>query len=147
MKDLGPLYYFLGIQVERTAAGFFLSQERYAEDLLEHVGMNNYRPATTPVDTKSKTSISTGTLADDASYYCNIIGGLQYLTHTRPDLSYAIHQVFLHMHAPTNAHWTLVKRILRHIKGTTSHGLRITASPSLELIGYSGADWAGCPDT
>jgi hypothetical protein len=51
------------------------------------------------------------------------------------------------MHAPTDAHWTLVKRILRYIKGTTGHGLRITASPSLELIGYSDADWVGCPDT
>ena len=51
------------------------------------------------------------------------------------------------MHAPRDAHWTLVKRILRYIKGTTGHGLRLTASSSHELIGYSDADWAGCPDT
>jgi hypothetical protein len=91
MKDLGPLHYFLGIQVECTATGFFFLQERYAEDLLERVGMHNCRPATTLVDTKSKTSVSIGTLADDASHYRSIVGGLQYLTHTRPNLAYAIH--------------------------------------------------------
>ena len=147
MKDLGPLHFFLGIQVQRTAAGFFLSQERYAEDLLDRAGMQNCKPATTPVDTKPKTSTTTGALAQDATHYRSIVGALRYLTLTRPDLAYAVHQVCLHMHAPRDSHWTLVKRILRYIKGTTGHGLRLTASSSTELLGYSDADWAGCPDT
>ena len=51
------------------------------------------------------------------------------------------------MHAPRDSHWTLVKRILRYIRGTMSLGLTLTASTSLEMVAYSDADWAGCPDT
>ena len=51
------------------------------------------------------------------------------------------------MHAPRDSHWTLVKRILRYIRGTMSLGLTLTASASLEMVAYSDADWAGCPDT
>lgn len=58
-----------------------------------------------------------------------------------------VHQVCLHLHAPHDSHWTLVKRILRHIRGTLHHELHLHASPSTDLRAYSYADWAGCPDT
>ena len=74
-------------------------------------------------------------------------GALQYLTLTRPDIQYAVQQVCLHMHAPRDTHWALVKRILRYIRGTTAMGLTLTASPDTSLVAYSDADWAGCPDT
>ena len=77
----------------------------------------------------------------------SIVGALQYLTLTRPDLQYAVQQVCLHMHAPRDSHWTLVKRILHYICGTPSMGLTLTASASIDLVAYSDADWAGCPDT
>nr|XP_020172674.1 uncharacterized mitochondrial protein AtMg00810-like [Aegilops tauschii subsp. strangulata] len=60
---------------------------------------------------------------------------------------YAVQQVCLHMHAPRDSHWTLVKRILCYISGTLALGLTLTASTSLEMVAYSDADWAGCPDT
>ena len=66
------------------------------------------------------------------------------MTLTRPDLQYAVQQVCLHMHAPRDSHWTLVKRILRYIRGTMSLGLTLTASASTDLVAYSDADWAGC---
>nr|XP_020148950.1 uncharacterized mitochondrial protein AtMg00810-like [Aegilops tauschii subsp. strangulata] len=77
--------------------------------------------------------------------FISIVGALQYLTLTRPDLQHAVQQVCLHMHA--DSHWTLVKRILRYIRGTMSLGLTLTASASTDLVAYSDADWAGCPDT
>lgn len=103
MKDLGELSFFLGIQVRRTEHGFFLSQEQYAEEVLEHAGMVNCRPASTPVDTKPKLSQQDGALFSDASFYRSIAGALQYLTLTRPDIAYAVHQVCLHMHEPHDA--------------------------------------------
>jgi hypothetical protein len=51
------------------------------------------------------------------------------------------------MHAPTDVHMNLVKKILRYVKGTISHGLHFTRSSSSYLVIYSNADWAGCPDT
>jgi hypothetical protein len=100
MKDLGPLHYFLGIQVRRTVAGFFLHQQQYAEDKLEHSGMLNCKPALTPVDTKAKVSASAGTPLTDKTFYCSIVSALQYLTLTRPELVYAVQQACLHMHDP-----------------------------------------------
>ncbi|KAK1666176.1 hypothetical protein QYE76_054335 [Lolium multiflorum] len=84
LKDLGPLHYFLGIEVVRRADGFFLHQRKYAHELLERAGMLNCNP--TPVDTKAKLSASDGSLASDAPFYRSIVGALQYLTPTRPEL-------------------------------------------------------------
>ena len=147
LKYLGPLNYFLGIEVVRRPDGFFLHQQRYAHELLDRAGMLNCKPAPTPVDTKAKVSALEGSPASDAAFYRSIVGALQYLTLTRPDLQYAVQQVCLHMHAPRDSHGTLVKRILRYIRGTPSMGLTLTASASTDLVAYSDADWAGCPDT
>uniref|UniRef100_A0A453IDZ6 Reverse transcriptase Ty1/copia-type domain-containing protein n=1 Tax=Aegilops tauschii subsp. strangulata TaxID=200361 RepID=A0A453IDZ6_AEGTS len=147
LKDLGPLHYFLGIEVVRRPDGFFLHQQRYAHELLDRAGMLNCKPAPTPVDTKAKVSALEGSPASDAAFYRSIVGALQYLTLTRPDLQYAVQQACLHMHALCDSRWTLVKRILRYIRGTQSLGLTLTASASTDLVAYSDADWAGCPDT
>nr|XP_020159627.1 uncharacterized mitochondrial protein AtMg00810-like [Aegilops tauschii subsp. strangulata] len=96
--------------------------------------------------TRSKVSALKGSPGSDAPFYRSIVGALQYLTLTRPDLQYAFQQVCLHMHAPRDSHRTLVKWILRYIRGTMSLGLTLTASTSLDNVAYS-ADWAGCPDT
>ena len=101
--------------------------------------MLNCHPVATPVDTKAKISALEGSPALDAPFYRSIIGALQYLTLTKPDLQYAVQQVCLHMHAPRDSHWTLVKRILRYIRGTMSLGLTLTASTSLEMVAYSDA--------
>lgn len=147
MKDIGPLKFFLGVQVTHTAQGFFLSQEQYTEDVIDRAGMANCKSTITPVDTKPKLSTSDGQLVSDASHYRSIVGALQYLTLMRPDVAYAVNQACLHMHAPRDAHWNLVKRILWYLRGTITQGLHITKSASLSLVAYSDTDWAGCPDT
>jgi hypothetical protein len=147
MKDLGDLHYFLGIQVTRTAAGFFLSQKQYAEEILERAAMDNCKSAPTPVDTKGKLPATDGPKVADPSFYRSIAGALQYLTITRPELAYAVQQICLHMHDPRECHQPLVKRALRYVRGTTALGLWLTASASLSIRAYTDADWAGCPDT
>jgi hypothetical protein len=145
MKDLGPLSFFLGVIIRRTASGFFLSQEWYTEDLLERAAMSNCHSAPTPVDTKPKLSSVDGELAPDPTQYRSIAGALQYLTLTRPDIAYA--QICLHMHASRDTHWGLVKRLLRYLRGTIDHGLVLHGGSSTDIAAYSDADWAGCPDT
>jgi hypothetical protein len=147
MKDLGPLHYFLGIQVQRTKEGFILHQQHYAEDVLQRAGMLNCKPASTPVDTKAKVSAGEGELLQDQTFYRRNAGALQYMVLTRPDLAYAVQHACLHMHAPRDAHWNFVKRILRYVRGTTGHGVLLRASTSTTLTTYTDADWAGCPDT
>jgi hypothetical protein len=147
MTDLGALHHFLGIIVHRTSSGMFLSQQQYALEILERANMLHCNPLSTPVDARSKLSAHDGTPFHDPSHYRSLAGALQYLTITRPDIAYAVQQIYLFMHAPTTSHFQLIKRVLRYLKGTSHFGLRLYHSSSHDLIAYSDADWAGCPDT
>ena len=102
----------------------------------------------TPMSSTHKLSAADGTLLspEDATEYRSIVGGLQYLTITRPDLSFAVNSVCQYLHAPTNVHWSAVKRILRYVRLTVSFGLHLHPSSSGVLSALSDADWAGYPD-
>uniref|UniRef100_A0A8R7U5M8 Reverse transcriptase Ty1/copia-type domain-containing protein n=1 Tax=Triticum urartu TaxID=4572 RepID=A0A8R7U5M8_TRIUA len=147
MTDLDALHHFLGINVTSTTAGLFLSQEQYALEILDRAGMLNCKAISTPVDTLAKLSGDSGPLFHDPSLYRSLARALQYLTLTRPDLSYVVQQCCLFMHAPRESHFQLVKRIMRYVRGTTHMGLQIHGFAASELAAYSDANWAGCPDT
>ncbi|KAK2421141.1 hypothetical protein QL285_031798 [Trifolium repens] len=147
MKDLGPLSYFLGIAVTRHDGGLFLSQKKYANEILERAGMSSCKSCPTPVDTKPKLSAKTSTPYEDPSLYRSLAGALQYLTFTRPDISYAVQQICLFMHDPMEDHMHSLRRILRYIQGTSHYGLHLYPSSVTSLISYTDADWGGCADT
>ncbi|GJW33715.1 ribonuclease H-like domain-containing protein [Tanacetum coccineum] len=134
MTDLGALNYFLGISVTRDSSGMFLSQRKYAIS------------SRTPVDTESKLGDG-GTPVVDPTLYRSLAGSLQYLTFTRPDITYVVQQVCLYMHDPREPHFSALKRILRYVQGTLDYGLQLFSSTTDSLIAYSDADWAGCPTT
>ncbi|GKB09968.1 ribonuclease H-like domain-containing protein [Tanacetum coccineum] len=89
MTDLGPLNYFLGISAMRTTSGIFLSQTKYATEILERAHMLNCNPSRTSVDTEKKLGPE-GSPVTDPTLYHSLAEALQYLTFTRPDLSYAV---------------------------------------------------------
>jgi histone deacetylase 1/2 len=148
LKDLGDLSYFLGIEVKRAPDGILLSQSKYAGDLLKRVGMELCKPVATPLSTSEKLSAFVGSPLgpEDATKYRSIVGALQYLTLTRPDISFSVNKVCQYLHAPTTQHWTAVKRILRYVKHTLNLSIHIRKSPSLLVSAFSDADWAGCSD-
>ncbi|XP_055960787.1 uncharacterized mitochondrial protein AtMg00810-like [Mercurialis annua] len=146
MKDLGPVHHFLGIVITPTTRGLQLSQTHYALSILDRSKMMDCKPMATPLDIKLKPPGST-TVLTDPSHYRGIVGALQYLTLTRPDLAYSVNYVSQFMHAPTVANLKMVHRILRYIKGTLSMSLHLTSDTSLNLSAFSDADWAGCPMT
>ncbi|GJT78650.1 MAK10-like protein [Tanacetum coccineum] len=124
MTDLGPLNYFLGISATLTTAGIFLSQTKYATEILERAQMLNCNPCRTPVDTEKKLGLE-GSPVTDPTLYRSIAGALQYLIFTRPDLSYAVQQLCLYMHDPREPHLNAMKRVLRYLRGTTDLGLQL----------------------
>jgi histone deacetylase 1/2 len=151
LKDLGSLHYFLGIEVYPKGPGLLLSQKKYATDLLHRAGLQKCTPVSTPLASTDKLSITDGSplSAADSTRYRSIVGGLQYLTMTRPDLSFAVNKVCQYLHAPRCTHWSVVKRILRYVKATLSHGLLLSPySPTVPplLSAFSDADWAGDVD-
>ncbi|KAK1609827.1 hypothetical protein QYE76_033500 [Lolium multiflorum] len=147
LKDLGDLSYFLGIEVQKTANGLVLSQSKYAQDILTRVGMANCTGMPTPLSSSEKI-VAQGELLgpEDSTKYRSVVGALQYLTLTRPDLSYAVNKVCQYLHAPTTMHWTAAKRILRYVKHTMTVGLTFIKSNSTLVSAFSDADWAGCVD-
>nr|KYP54019.1 hypothetical protein KK1_000185 [Cajanus cajan] len=133
MKDLGSLSYFLGINVNRHAGGLFLSIKK---NMLQR-----------SLTTKPKISVATSTPFEDPSHYRSLVGALQYLTFTRPDITYAVQQVCLFTHDPREEHMHTLKRILRYLQGTMDFGLHLYPSSTSTLLSYTDADWVGCPDT
>ncbi|GKB67287.1 ribonuclease H-like domain-containing protein [Tanacetum coccineum] len=91
MTDLGPLNYFLGISAQRPSSGLFLSQTKYATKILEQAHMLNCNPCKTLVDTESKLGPD-GDHVDDPTMFRSLAGALQYLTFTRPNLSYVLYR-------------------------------------------------------
>jgi hypothetical protein len=130
----------LGIEVLYTPAGLVLSQAKYAKELLSKTGMTDCRPCGSPCVIKSDDPNLS--LFDNPEFYRSIVGSLQYLTLTRPDLSFAVNAVCQHMHSPTVHHFNAVKRIIRYVQGTLHQGLQFLKG-SFAINAYSDADWAG----
>jgi len=125
LRDLGVVHYFLGIEVQSTGMGLMLHQHKYILDILIRAGMTSCKPVDTPVS-PSKVILLPNRSFSDPTQFCQIMGALQYLTFTRPNICFAVNRVCQFMHAPTDSHWAAVKRVLRYLKGTASYGFHIT---------------------
>lgn len=147
MKDLGPLHHFLGLSVTRLDDSYLLCQCQYILEILERAGMTDCKSCATPIATSPKISSIDGAPVADLTHYMGVVGALQYLTFTQPDIAYAVQQICLHMHDPREPHYALVKRVLRYLRDTLDYGLRLRHTDISSLIAYSDADWVGCPDT
>ncbi|XP_016204964.1 uncharacterized protein LOC107645449 [Arachis ipaensis] len=124
---MGELHYFLGVQVTKTAGGgLILSQEKYVRDLLKKADMENCKPCQTPLPSSVKFSAFGGSVFKNPKLYRSVVGRLQYLTITRPELAYSVGKVSQFMQAPLDEHWKPVKGCLD--------------------IAYSDSDWEGDPD-
>eukprot|EP00253_Pinus_taeda_P014897 PITA_14897 len=115
--DLGHLHYFLGLQVLQSKECIFLSQSKYACDLLPHFHMEDCKPAPSPFQSGFKLSFTCTSPEVDATLYPQLVGKLLYLTHTRPDLSFVVGLI-----------------------------ARFSAEASPLLVGFTDSDWAGDPD-
>uniref|UniRef100_A0A803NRU8 Integrase catalytic domain-containing protein n=1 Tax=Cannabis sativa TaxID=3483 RepID=A0A803NRU8_CANSA len=145
LKNLGQLHYFLGIEVQHTSQGIHLSQAKYIRDLLVKAQMEGAKPVPTPM-------IDCQVIAQEGEprlihvLYRSIVGALQYLTITRPEISFSVNKVCQFMANPLSTHWHVVKRILRYLSGTVFHGLHLKPLTEYEITAFSDADWASDPD-
>lgn len=144
LKDLDNLSFFLGIEVSRVGSGMHLSQTSYIRDLLTRTKMTDCKPSPSPVDTTFRLSKHGETFDFDyPSLFRSIVGALQYATITRLEISFSVSRVCQYMQNPTLDHWKAVKRILRYLKGSLTHGISITPST---INVYCDAGWAADPD-
>ncbi|KAL9411808.1 hypothetical protein AB3S75_045417 [Citrus x aurantiifolia] len=157
IKDLGFLTYFLGVEVVPNNHGLLLSQRRYIMDLLTQTKMQDAKPVLTPIPTSPTLMLTSDSPLSNPTEYRHVVGSLQYLLITRPDIAFAVNKLSQYMHCPTTEHWSFVKRLLRYLVGTIDDGLQLYndstlslhafSDTSLSLQAFSDADWAGDKDT
>ncbi|CAL1355627.1 unnamed protein product [Linum trigynum] len=147
LRDLGRLSYFLGLEVHYTPAGLILNQRKYILELLERSGMAHAKSISTPCtsDQLTQSGSDLSPAFENPTLYRSIVGGLQYLSFTRPDISFAVNHVSQFQQSPSDAHWAAVKRIMRYLQGTITQGLLFQRSADSQLHGYSDASFASCP--
>jgi hypothetical protein len=143
MTDMGLMSYFLGIDVKQTDEEIFISQKKYATDVLKKFKMESCKPMLTPAKEKLKLERESGGDLVNSTNFRKLVGSLRYLTATRPDIVYGVGLISRFMDSPRQSHWQAAKRILRYIKGTVDEGIFYSRSNELELVGYTDSDWAG----
>ena len=144
-KDLGKLKYFLGIEITQSKFGVVMSQRKYVLDILEETGMLDYKLVDTPMDPNVKLVPRQGEPLRYPWIYRQLVGILNYLTITRPDISFLVSIVSQFLQSPCDSHWDIVIRILRYIKGTLGQGLLYENKGHTQIVGYCDADWASSP--
>ncbi|KAL0745400.1 hypothetical protein Bca101_102107 [Brassica carinata] len=147
IKDLGEMKYFLGIEICRSKEGLFMSQRKYALDLLKDAGVLGGKIAKMPMEDGYKVpregELEDSKLFHDPKLYRKLVGKLIYLTITRPDICFAVNQVSQHMQVPKEHHWRMVERLLMYLNGSAGLGVWLGCNKSTEVVGYCDADWAG----
>jgi hypothetical protein len=131
MSDLGPLRYFLGIEISSTSEGFFLSQEKYIQDLLDRTSLTDHWTAKTPMELNVHLVATDGEPLEVPTRYRHIIGSLVYLGVTRSDISYSVYILSQFVSGPTQIHYSHLLRVLCYLLGTISRRLFFTRSSSL----------------
>ena len=118
-----------------------MKQRKYITDLLSKANKLHAKPLATPLPTHPKLTLESGTLLSDLPEYLRIVGSLQYLALSRPDVSYAVNKLSQYMHRPTSEHWHAVKRVLHYLSGTLNHGIFLRKqAEKMTLNTFSNAD-------
>ncbi|KAL9411546.1 hypothetical protein AB3S75_045191 [Citrus x aurantiifolia] len=143
IKDLGVLKYFLGMEFARSKEGIFVNQRKYILDLLKEIGFLGCKAAETPIEVNLKLNPAKAEDVIDREKFQRLVGKLIYLSHTRPDIAFAVSMVSQFMHSPGQEHFDAAYRILRYLKGTPGKGLMFRKRDNLQIEVYTDADWAG----
>ncbi|KAK3009753.1 hypothetical protein RJ639_014453 [Escallonia herrerae] len=138
---------FLGIEAARGSRGLFLSQRKYALDILSESGLSASKPAAFPMEQNHGLALAGGPLLSDPGPYRRLIGRLVYLTITRPDICYAVHVLSQFMQSPHSQHWDAALWVLRYLKAAPGQGLFLPADSPFQIYAFCDSDWASCPLT
>ncbi|KAK2451550.1 putative mitochondrial protein [Trifolium repens] len=146
MSLVGELTYFLGLQIKQMEDTIFISQSKYARNIVRKFGMDNASHKRTPTPTHLKLTKDEQGVGVDQSLYRSMIGSLLYLTASRPDITFAVGVCARYQAQPKVSHLNQVKRILKYVNGTCDYGMMYSHCENSNLCGYCDADWVGSAD-
>ena len=156
IKDLGPAQLCLGLNItrDRNKGKIWIDQQKYIVETLEKFKMKDCNPVKAPADPHQKLTKSMSPTTEDEEQkmrdvpYLEAVGRLVFISQTtRPDITYAVHNVARFNSNPGVPHWNAVKRIFRYLKGSINCKLEYSKDEMLQIHGYSDSDWAGDEDT
>ncbi|GAV88435.1 LOW QUALITY PROTEIN: hypothetical protein CFOL_v3_31857, partial [Cephalotus follicularis] len=133
------------IKVAYSRQGIALSQRKYTLDILGDTSLMGAKPVDTPMDPNVKLDNEKRDLMHEPAKYRRLVGKLNYLTMTTLDISFAVGVVSQFMNAPRTPHWDVVLWIVKYLKYAPDHVIDGDKKGVLQMVGYSDADWAGCP--
>ena len=142
-KNLGPLKYFLGIEIAKASKGLLITQQKYILDILEDTELLNCHTNDTPIEVNHKLTLKEDDPSIEKTAYQKLIGRLLYLSHTRPDISYSVNVLSQFMHSPRRSHFQAAHRVMRDLKGTTGLGISFIKIGKLDLTLYTDSEYAG----
>lgn len=147
IKDLGEAHYFLGLELLRESGGLVITQRKFALELLSEFDWLDSHLVSTPLDPTSKISTNCGSPLNDPTIYCRLLGNINFLTNTRPDLSFTVQNLSQHMQSPCTGHYQAALHTLRYLCGDPGLDLFISPTALFQLLAYCDSDWASCSDT
>ncbi|KAJ9548783.1 hypothetical protein OSB04_021326 [Centaurea solstitialis] len=143
MSSMGELTFFLGLQVKQKLEGIFINQSKYVASMLQKFGMNDAKPASTPMETHKHLTADVEGEEVDVHHYRSMIGSLMYLTASRPDIMFAVCVCARFQVRPKESHLHAVKRIFKYLKGQPRLGLWYPNDSSFDLVAYTDSDYGG----
>ena len=141
MTDLGLLSLFWGIEVYQSDIGIKVNYSKYASYLINRLKIKDFNTRKTSFLSVVKLEEANSTPLVNNTLYRKLVGYVLYLTHNRPDISYAVSVPSRHMDQPHEIHLRASKRILNLVQGTKTHGIHYVAQYILELVGFTDSDW------
>jgi hypothetical protein len=142
MKDLGPMHYFLGLEIWQSSEKIFLNQGKYVVEILKRFDMLEYKSMNTPMEMSLKLLVDTSSKLVDDTLYRHIIGSLMYMKNTRPDICFVVNTLSQYLVEPRHVHLVVANHVMRYLKGTLDYGLCYTRDHDFRLCGYTDSDWA-----
>ena len=143
MSMIGELTHFLGLQIRQQDSDIFLSQSKYAKNLVKKFGLESASFVRTPMNPNAKLTVDLLGKSVDPSLYRSMINSLFYLTASRPDISYSVGVCARYQANSKESHMTALKRIIKYVKTTAEFGVWYSKDTSDVLARYFDADWAG----
>ena len=146
LKDLSDLKFFLGLELARSEKGITLYQSN-ALEILNDAGSICCKPVKTPMEQNIKLSKYEGEILDNTSIYKRLVGRPLYLTVTRPDITFDVHQLSQYMTKPMKPHLNAAHKILLYFKNELVKGIFLSSSAELLVKGIIDSNSASCPNT
>ncbi|CAM8920218.1 unnamed protein product [Rhodiola kirilowii] len=143
MSMVGEMNYFLGLQVTQKEDGIFISQSKYAKNLIKRFDLEKASHKRTSAATHIKITKDEAGTKVDQTLYMSMIGSLLYLIASRPDIAYVVGVCARYQADPKESHLLQVKRIIKYVYGTSDFGIWYTKDTNPHMVGYCNADWAG----